>query len=373
MKHAEEGTRTYGRVVAQVAGVSRVRQFMHQWAIGIRFGSGWDVYYRYRLYRHPDVRSTGMFLTLEANIAMREYLYAKLGVDSSRLSDKRKFYRTCLQYDLAVAPTVADFENGEVRWWPGSAAGVLPPRDVFSKEAANIKKKGAARWIWLGGDRYRGEDGQPVTGAELMAHLQRRSHSAPYVLQERLANHPLIARFAAETLCTVRVVTFRRPGAEPEHLASTFRMAGGSFPADNFSRGGLASRVDDATGELWLAVLKELHDTAVDHLNHPVFGTPIAGFHLPQWEQVIDLALRAHRVFHDFPSVGWDVAITPEGPVLIEANYNWNVELTQQAGARPLGETPYLESCLEHLRVGAFGNPAGGGGGGPLKSDAGHS
>jgi hypothetical protein len=48
--------------------------------------------------------------------------------------------------------------------------------------------------------------------------------------------------------------------------------------------------------------------------------------------------------------------------VLIEANYNWNVVLTQQAGARPIGETLYLESCLEHLKIGAFGNSAGGGG-----------
>jgi hypothetical protein len=367
-KQAADGTRTYGRLVAQVARVSRARQFMHQWAIGIRFGFGWDAYYRYRLYRHADVRSTGLFMTLEANMAMREYLYAKLGIDSSRLSDKRKFYRTCLQHGLAVAPTVADFENGEVCWWPGSAAGVLPPRDVFSKEAANIKGRGAARWIWLGEDRYRDEDGQSVTGAEVIAHLRRRSHSAPYVLQERLANHPSIARFAPDTLCTVRVVTYRRPGAEPEHLASTFRMAGGSFPADNFSQGGLACRVDDATGELWPAVFKELHDTAVDHLNHPVFGTPIAGFRLPQGERVIDLALRTHRVFPDIPSVGWDVAITPEGPVLIEANYNWNVVLTQQAGARPIGETLYLVSCLEHLKIGALGSSAGGGGAEPLRS-----
>jgi hypothetical protein len=61
------------------------------------------------------------------------------------------------------------------------------------------------------------------------------------------------------------------------------------------------------------------------------------------------LALRAHRVFYDFPSVGWDVAVTPEGPVLIEGNYNWNVVLTQQAGGRAIGETGYFDIYLSFL------------------------
>jgi len=348
LAHAAKGTRTYGPNVARIAGVSLMRQFLHQWAIGARFGFDWDAYYRYRLYRLRNVQSALLFLPLEANIALRAHLYRKIDVDVSRLADKRKFYRTCLENDLPVPPTIAEFENGEVLWWLRQTE--LPKRDLFSKQANNIKGIGAARWIWQGEDRYRDEDAVMVTGSELIAQLQERSRSAPYILQVRLANHPLIARIAPDTLCTVRVVTHRGVGAEPEHLASTFRMAGGSFPADNFSQRGLASRVDQATGELWPAVFKELHDTAVEHTNHPVFGSPIAGFRLPDWEKVIELGLRAHRVFYDFPSVGWDVAVTPEGPVLIEGNHNWNVVLTQQAGGPALGETPFFESYLSYLK-----------------------
>mgnify|MGYP002780532605 CR=1 FL=1 len=301
--------------------------------------------YRYKLYRLRDARSAGLFFPLQENMALREHLYRRLGVDTSRLADKRKFYRACLEHGLPVAPTVAEFRKGELRWWPGGREGELPPRDLFSKPANELMGKGAARWFWEDG-RYRGEDDTLLTGPELIAHLRALSRSAPYVLQVRLANHPHIAPLAPATLCTVRVVTHRTAGGAPEHLVSLFRMAGGAFAADNFARHGLASPVDAATGELRPAVLKDLHQTMVEHTHHPVFGSPIAGVRLPEWERVVELALRAHRVFHDFPSVGWDVAITPDGPVLIEGNYNWCVDLLQQATGRGLGETGFPASYL---------------------------
>jgi hypothetical protein len=64
---------------------------------------------------------------------------------------------------------------------------------------------------------------------------------------------------------------------------------------------------------------------------------------LPEWRQVMELALAAHTAFPEFPSIGWDIAITPSGVVLIEANYNWDVVLAQQPACCGLGATSFLE------------------------------
>ena len=55
----------------------------------------------------------------------------------------------------------------------------------------------------------------------------------------------------------------------------------------------------------------------------------------------MELTLDAHRIFPDFPSVGWDIAIAPTGPILIEGNHNWGAVLAQQPGSRPLGKTAF--------------------------------
>src|SRR5690606_16286151 len=117
---------------------------------------------------------------------------------------------------------------------------------------------------------------------------------------------------------------------------------------DNFSQGGLASPVDPRTGELRKAVFKDLDATVVRYSVHPITGTRLEGFRLPLWDQVINLVMRAHAAFLEFPSVGWDVALTPDGPVLVEGNFNWNVVLTQQASGEPLDED-YYASLLSFL------------------------
>jgi hypothetical protein len=52
----------------------------------------------------------------------------------------------------------------------------------------------------------------------------------------------------------------------------------------------------------------------------------------------------------DIACVGWDVALTPSGPVLIEANFAPGVTTLQTPFDTPLGDTPYMRYMDAHLR-----------------------
>ncbi len=60
---------------------------------------------------------------------------------------------------------------------------------------------------------------------------------------------------------------------------------------------------------------------------------------LPFWNEAKQMAVAAHALYPQFPSIGWDVAITPEGPVMIEANAGWGVRMVQHATGQPFGRT----------------------------------
>ena len=51
---------------------------------------------------------------------------------------------------------------------------------------------------------------------------------------------------------------------------------------------------------------------------HPLSGTPIVGFHVPYYDRVIAFVDELSREIPEVPYVGWDVAIAPDGPVVIE-------------------------------------------------------
>jgi hypothetical protein len=70
---------------------------------------------------------------------------------------------------------------------------------------------------------------------------------------------------------------------------------------------------------------------------------------VPQWPAILDAALAAHRAFEEFPSVGWDVAVTTDGIRVIEGNPYWSVHLAQKPSGRPLAAIGYNRILQAHL------------------------
>jgi hypothetical protein len=327
----------FGSAARSQSGIGHVDQFLQLLQITAKFGHTSEDYYRYRMYR--DITTARSFLPLGLSMDIRAHLYDKLRLRPLILADKRLFYRACAERCLPVAETIADFEVGSVRWW---ANPHLPPVNLFSKEAASLCGAGASLWTYLGGQAWRAGDGAVLRESQLIARLCVESVKAPLVLQRQLENHPQLSEMGLSGLCTARIVTMRQPdGDAAEVLLAAFRMPAQHCVADNFAAGGVASPVDLQTGRLGVGVRKSLSVAHVDCVDHPDTGSQIAGRALPCWSDTIELAVKAHSTFAEFPSIGWDIAITPAGPVLVEANYNWDVVLAQQPGCRPLGETVY--------------------------------
>jgi hypothetical protein len=82
---------------------------------------------------------------------------------------------------------------------------------------------------------------------------------------------------------------------------------------------------------------------------HPDTGERIAGRTLPCWDETCRLALAAHEEFGDFPTVGWDVVLAPDGPRLLEFNTLWTPAILQMRGQMPLGLTAVPECLLAHF------------------------
>lgn len=54
--------------------------------------------------------------------------------------------------------------------------------------------------------------------------------------------------------------------------------------------------------------------------NHPQTGKNIKGFTIPNWNRVIDTVKRAAAEIPEIGYIGWDIAVTENGAVLIEGN-----------------------------------------------------
>ena len=62
---------------------------------------------------------------------------------------------------------------------------------------------------------------------------------------------------------------------------------------------------------------------------HPDTNVNFSGVKVPYYKEIIDMAKRFHGYYYGIPSMGWDIAVTPNGPVFLECGEDWEVQSTQ--------------------------------------------
>ncbi|MGH6892128.1 MAG: sugar-transfer associated ATP-grasp domain-containing protein, partial [Dongiaceae bacterium] len=71
---------------------------------------------------------------------------------------------------------------------------------------------------------------------------------------------------------------------------------------------------------------------------------------VPNWQEIKSVALAAHNACPDRLLVGWDIALTPDGAVLLEGNAYPDVDFLQRVHRCPLGSSP-MGAPLYHRLV----------------------
>ena len=94
------------------------------------------------------------------------------------------------------------------------------------------------------------------------------------LLEELLVQHPEMSRLCPTSVNTVRIATLL--GDKREGVVYAFLRIGNGKVMENADQGGMAARVDLATGKL-LTVAADKAGNVYD--KHPITGTPIVGLH----------------------------------------------------------------------------------------------
>lgn len=345
----------HGRWVRENVGVPLWRQWFEMAWLAVWLPSMPENYYKFEWYRPEARRRARAFLH---RYEMKNHVYRLLAPASGAvsLSDKEAFAAHASRCGLPVAKTLATFHDGRFELTADVRPAALH-RDLFVKPLDGKGGKGADRLTFLstpspGYRSARRSATLPLDG--LAAHLEalsaRHRYARGALVQARLVNHPSLAALAGEALSTCRFVTILDERGEPEPVIAIFRMAGHHDAiVDNSHAGGMAAPVDMNDGTLGEAAFLRHDGTLTRFARREPAGAQIAGTRLPHWDEVVALALRAHRAFRPWALIGWDIAITPDGPVLVEANDQPCTDGLQRRHRLALGDHRFGELVAHHL------------------------
>lgn len=251
------------------------------------------------------------------------------------MDDKFTFYRFCAAAGLPIPRLYGIFLRNRPGW---SGTGALPstrkgwirffetdcPEAFVVKPSLGRSGRGV-RVLVRTGNGFTENGTRHLTPEMLVDELTTRGLYSAYVIQELIRNHPdLQALTGSAGLQTVRVHTLvDNDGAVRVFYAYARLIIGGNV-IDNFQRGAtgnLIARVHVDTGRLHPAVSYQ-EGRGFPPIDIRAPGAVVTGgFQLPLWPEVVALTTRAAPVFLPLRHIGWDVAMTPSGPMLIEGNF----------------------------------------------------
>ncbi len=151
-----------------------------------------------------------------------------------------------------------------------------------------------------------------------------------YICQRRVRQHHEMNALNHNAVNTIRIVTVNNGKAPVYVLSSVLRCGTGkSGNADNWAIGGLVIGIEpDGRLKEW-GYYKPKYGTKTN--THPDSGKSFKEFKIPMFSEAVGLACRAHSFLYGIHSVGWDVAISEDGPVFIEGNDNFGLFINQVA------------------------------------------
>ena len=142
------------------------------------------------------------------------------------------------------------------------------------------------------------------------------SYPDGFVVEEVIKQNAVMSSLHPESVNTLRINTANY-GDSVEVKWPCLRIGCGNSIVDNAGAGGIFGAIDIATGVI-TNVSDEFHHT---YTEHPDTKIPLIGFQVPRWQEACEMATNLARLFPYCHFVGWDLALTDKGWVMVEGNH----------------------------------------------------
>ncbi|NNE31794.1 MAG: hypothetical protein HKN40_05440 [Winogradskyella sp.] len=140
-----------------------------------------------------------------------------------------------------------------------------------------------------------------------------------FIYTEVVLQHEDINAIHPHSLNTLRLLTLISGEGKIEIIAALMKFGVGKSIVDNSSSGGFYVGINLKTGTLQKYGYYLLEHSTEEIIAHPDSNYTLQGFDIPFYKEACELVEAAVEVIPN-RLVGWDVAISRNGPLIIEAN-----------------------------------------------------
>lgn len=155
---------------------------------------------------------------------------------------------------------------------------------------------------------------------EQLVEIRKSIFNDSYIFQEGIEQHGDLNQIYSKSINTMRVETYIDNEFQTHILGTTVRFGSGGKQIDNISSGGIFVPVDSKTGKLKEIGMQAMIYGGAVYRKHPDSEMIFKDFQIPFFNESLELCMKMTTYIPN-KLAGWDIAITPNGPVVIEGNH----------------------------------------------------
>lgn len=187
--------------------------------------------------------------------------------------------------------------------------------------------------------------GESYNSTELLKKLFTE-YSGSYLIEEKIQQHSFNHRLYPEAVNTIRVDSLLTKSGEVIINSAYLRIGRNGRKVDNWSgkQGGIGVNVNIKNGALssqGIDYSKNLYT------EHPDTHVSFSGLVVPYWEEIINIVKDAALQFPNVRSLGWDIVLTENGPLILEVNGDYDI-LAQQTCTQAFGKNKVFSDELRN-------------------------
>ena len=151
--------------------------------------------------------------------------------------------------------------------------------------------------------------------------------SADYIVQETIVQDERMSVLCSSSVNTIRLQTVMDKDGNVIPFGAMVRMGREGSHVDNWAKGGVIVGINNNGKLMETGFLKPKYGTTLKE--HPDNHLVFKDYEIPYYQEAVQKAIELHKIMYRSHSIGWDIAITKNGPVFIEGNDRWEISMAQ--------------------------------------------
>ena len=180
--------------------------------------------------------------------------------------------------------------------------------------------------VWVIKDMERqGDDALLTRFDNRQVRLSELLGEEPLIFESLIKQSRQFGELNATSVNTIRFMTTLMPDGTAKVIAAFFKIGRAGKCVDNAGSGGnVDAGIDIETGQLINPIIFNTHRNTKPAEFHPDSGVSLKNFKIENWEAIKRKVEEFQQRLTFVKAAGWDIAITDNGPKVIEVNDMWD-------------------------------------------------